>query len=387
VEIDWNTLCEAKLEQKVPVSLFVLCKTIVENEGGNLFLNATVIQRVQVKNVPKFERDPLPDSPPKEEKEVITTQMQLEALMFDIVLKGPFPGGEIKIRRETTLTGVGTTPQSTWLIAQTLDLASVPIDACSEWHRFPFRILRGTVELELKAKSGSFGEGKGVFLCPTLCVSDPEKFKSNVVKAKPMGYLNRCRTLAILHEKPTIEVCGPDARLKRGVQAVRSGKDVFITFPLMRLTFWLHEPTSKAVFKVLGPPLLVVILMWVNFHEFYGIFSWEKDRDSDYLANGIGITFTAVFMIPLIRAETRNSHHGSFTNDDYVAVVFLVGLGVSTLRNCIAAFVGCLISSIVVVGAIGNLIAHHFECKKTREKARKLLQVKLDPKEPKDKAK
>lgn len=172
-----------------------------------------------------------------------------------------------------------------------------------------------------------------------------------------------------------------DARLKRGVQEVRTADDLFITYPLMRLTFWLHEPTSKAVFKVLGPPLLVVTLMWVrkdisdvslrryrivvhafcgvhhdvlfqvviiglhfqlpqqpsastavtrceiphcshtsdqvNFHEFCGLFGsggfcQEKERDSDYLANGIGIAITAVFMIPLIRAETRNSRHGRY---------------------------------------------------------------------------
>lgn len=55
----------------------------------------------------------------------------------------------------------------------------------------------------------------------------------------------------------------------------------------------------------------------VNFHEFYGLFGsggfcQEKERDSDYLANGIGIAITAVFMIPLIRTETRNSRHGRY---------------------------------------------------------------------------
>ena len=67
-----------------------------------------------------------------------------------------------------------------------------------------------------------------------------------------------------------------DARWKKGAKEKRANDprlgndptpdpdDLFITFPLMRLTFWLHEPTSKAVFKVLGPLLLVVTLMWVR---------------------------------------------------------------------------------------------------------------------------
>lgn len=55
----------------------------------------------------------------------------------------------------------------------------------------------------------------------------------------------------------------------------------------------------------------------VNFHEFYGIFDiWdgcpERSRDSDYLVNGIGIATTAVFMLPLIRAKIRNSHHDRY---------------------------------------------------------------------------
>lgn len=61
-----------------------------------------------------------------------------------------------------------------------------------------------------------------------------------------------------------------DTRWKKGAkERHRDGDEIkkehlFITYPLMRLTFWLHEPTSKAVFKVLGPLLLVVTLMWVR---------------------------------------------------------------------------------------------------------------------------
>eukprot|EP00903_Cladosiphon_okamuranus_P009090 g8688.t2 len=215
--------------------------------------------------------------------------------------------------------------------------------------RFPFRILRGTVELELQSKTGSFGVGQEVFLCPTLCVSDPDehKYRNNVVKAKNKSYFDRCRTLAFLQEKPTIEIV-EDARLKRGVQQVRTADDLFITYPLMRLTFWLHEPASKAVFKVLGPPLLVVTLMWVNFHEFYGLFGdggfCQKERDSECLANGIGIVITAVFMIPLIRAETRKSRHGSFSHERdqviefYTPLTMIVGAngcGKTTIIECL----------------------------------------------------
>ncbi|CAN0285616.1 unnamed protein product, partial [Pylaiella littoralis] len=359
VQIDWGTLCGATREQKVPVSLFVLCKAIVEDEGGALFLNATVVQRVQVGNVPI----PNPPDPTSEE----STAEHLKALMFDIGLKGPFPGGEVKIRRDAALSGVGARPDSTQLCAQTFDLVCVPIDVRSIWHWFPFRILQGTVELELQAKSTSFGQREEVFLYPTLCVSDPEQYPKNVVKTKPMGQIDRSRKLALLQPKPTIEMCETSyvyARWKKGAKDRHQGNDptpdsddLFITFPLMRLTFWLHEPTSKAVFKVLGPLLLVVIVMWVNSNEFYGIFDiWdgcpEQDRDSEYLANGIGIAIAAFFMIPLIRAESRNSYHDSFTRNDYVALAFLVELGVSTLRNCFATFIGCLISSIVVIGAM-----------------------------------
>ena len=126
VQIDLNTLRGATHEQKVPVSLFVLCKAIVEDEGGALFLDATVVQRVQVGNVP------VPDTlDPTSEK---STAEHLKALMFDIGLKGPFPGGEVKIRRDATLTGVGAQPDSTKLCAQTSNLVSVPIDVRSIWH-------------------------------------------------------------------------------------------------------------------------------------------------------------------------------------------------------------------------------------------------------------
>ncbi|CAN0006474.1 unnamed protein product [Pylaiella littoralis] len=389
VEIDWNTLRKATCELKVPVSLFVLCKTISEGEAGAHFLNATVVQRVQVGNVPIL-RTPRGPTPTKSIAE------QLEGLMFDICLKGPFSGGEVKKRRGVALTRLAASPDSTWLFAQTSDLVSVPINLRSTWHWFPFRILQGAVDLELQAKSISFEQREKVFLCPTLYVSDPGKFEENVVKARPMDDFDRSRTFVFLRKKPKIEIV-EDTRWKKGAkERHRDGDEIkkehlFITYPLMRLTFWLHEPTSKAVFKVLGPLLLVVTLMWVNFHEFYGIFDiWdgcpEQDVYSDYLANGIGIAIAAVVMIPLIREETRNSYHGSFTTDDCVALAFLAGLGVSTLRNCFAAFTGCVISSTVVFGAMGSLLAHEFECNKIKSN-KALLEVLKDSREPKDKVK
>lgn len=120
VQVDWDTLRWATNELKVPVSLFVLCKTIVEDEVGSLFLNATVVQRVLVGNVPTSGE---------------STAEQLKAVMFGIDLKSPFPGGEVKRRRDAFLTEVGAPPSSTQLCAQTFDLVSVPIDVRSIWHR------------------------------------------------------------------------------------------------------------------------------------------------------------------------------------------------------------------------------------------------------------
>lgn len=51
----------------------------------------------------------------------------------------------------------------------------------------------------------------------------------------------------------------------------------------------------------------------MNFNEFYGLRDiWDDgcrgvERDSDYLANGIGIAITAVFVVPAIRADRMQS--------------------------------------------------------------------------------
>lgn len=44
VSIDWEELRNSEGEATVPVAPFVLCKTVVEDEQGGLFLNGTIIQ-------------------------------------------------------------------------------------------------------------------------------------------------------------------------------------------------------------------------------------------------------------------------------------------------------------------------------------------------------
>lgn len=54
-------------------------------------------------------------------------------------------------------------------------------------------------------------------------------------------------------------------RKKRGEGcADDSADDTFVTHPQMTLTFWLHEPVSKAAFKIFGPLFLVLVLMLVG---------------------------------------------------------------------------------------------------------------------------
>lgn len=58
-----------------------------------------------------------------------------------------------------------------------------------------------------------------------------------------------------------------DRRHKRHISRVSTqhgAGDPFVTHPQISLTFWLHEPVSKAVFKVFGPLFLVVTLMLVR---------------------------------------------------------------------------------------------------------------------------
>lgn len=107
--VDWDDLCNSQdVELKVPVSLFILCKTVVEDDQGALFLNGTLVQRILVDNVPVNGTSPrytmLPPSPtrtatpsvsgPTEARDNLSAedhQMRLEALLFPIKIKGPMP--------------------------------------------------------------------------------------------------------------------------------------------------------------------------------------------------------------------------------------------------------------------------------------------------------
>lgn len=44
VSVDWEKLRKAEGETKIPVVPFVLCKKLVEDDQGALFLNGTVMQ-------------------------------------------------------------------------------------------------------------------------------------------------------------------------------------------------------------------------------------------------------------------------------------------------------------------------------------------------------
>ena len=55
-----------------------------------------------------------------------------------------------------------------------------------------------------------------------------------------------------------------DIRLKKSVTQRESDDDLFIRHPQLRLTFWLYEPVSKAIFRIVGPLVLVVSLMLVR---------------------------------------------------------------------------------------------------------------------------
>lgn len=68
----------------------------------------------------------------------------------------------------------------------------------------------------------------------------------------------------ILNRFPNVFQMCLDSRLKSGVTHRESEDDMFTRRPQLRLTFWLYEPISKAIFKIVGPLLLVVSLMLVS---------------------------------------------------------------------------------------------------------------------------
>lgn len=78
---DWELLkTQEAAEAKVPTTLFVLCKAVTENDQGDLFLNGTLVQRFVWAGTP----------PPTAEG---------DKPYFQISLKGPLAGGELKERR------------------------------------------------------------------------------------------------------------------------------------------------------------------------------------------------------------------------------------------------------------------------------------------------
>ena len=90
-----------------------------------------------------------------------------------------------------------------------------PLFVCG---RFPFRILKGTIDLELQSKyrPSGFGEGK-VLLCPDLLCpkiddnaskKDQAEQLKNIVRVKQTGRLSRLRRLDFVRELPVIKVCG-----------------------------------------------------------------------------------------------------------------------------------------------------------------------------------
>lgn len=55
------------------------------------------------------------------------------------------------------------------------------------------------------------------------------------------------------------------------------------------------------------------------------------------------------------------------TVDDGIAIIFLVGLALSTVPICEVALTGCLLSSTVILGAMVGSGLYYRECTKIRE--------------------
>ncbi|CAM9771325.1 unnamed protein product [Ectocarpus sp. 4 AP-2014] len=380
-----------------------MCKTVVEDDGGGLFLNGTLVQRVLVKNVPTSPSGGTIDT---------ATQSKLESLLFPIHLKGPLPGGDIKHRTlyiddpRKPSDQEDEAPGTVQLCAQTLDLISAPLDVCQHWNGFPCRILEATIELELQSsfRHEDFGSKKILF-CPDLLRpvldglsgKDFQDRLEKIIRIKPSSGLSRLRRLAFLRERPVVELCY-EIRLKKGVRRVDDGagldNNLLIRYPQLTLRFWLYEPISKAVFKILGPLALVLALMLMNFQEFFGFSAAVQSNDCleqpasdtyrDYLANGIGIVLAAFFAIPSIREGNIKSPVISFKRDDFMAVAFLIGLALSNVRQCRVALVGILLSCGVVVWALISFVWFMLKLRGLRKRAeRNPLRVNKIPDEKK----
>lgn len=70
--------------------------------------------------------------------------------------------------------------------------------------RFPFRIFKGTVKLELQPKL--VGKHNKKMLCPDLCTLEKYSHAHVEKLVKVKGGMSRCRALAFVQDTPTIEV-------------------------------------------------------------------------------------------------------------------------------------------------------------------------------------
>lgn len=385
---DWNKLSESKSDTAVPVALFALCKAVVEDDQGALFLHATLVQRVVVDNVPAeatLVQRVLVDNVPAKN----TPRANLEKLLFTIKVKGPLSGGYVEDRRIEIAKYAGS--ETKLLCSKTLELISAPLDARQLPLRSSFGILEATVDLELQATKIDFGKGQGqVWFCPDLLhpslhasTTGTERERKGrqdrIVKVQePLATtrpsLSRMRRLNLLNEVPVVEMFGD----------IRTKGHSLVTYPQMRLKFWLDEPTTTTVYNVVGPLVLVVALMLMNYEEFFG-FSFafsvmrgneecvEADETSEtyrtFFTNGIGIALAAFFVIPAFSGEATSSPLIRFHVDHTIAMVFLLGLVLSNFPHCLVALAGCGLSCLVVLYGILLCVLHERECTKKKKEA------------------
>lgn len=108
ITTDWTNLQRDRvIEAKVPAILFILCKTVTEDQNGTLFLNGTLVQRILWEG-----------APPANFK------------YFPVRLKGPLADGDINERRcETKLMS-----REIHMCYTTLNLVNAPLDIRPYWH-------------------------------------------------------------------------------------------------------------------------------------------------------------------------------------------------------------------------------------------------------------
>ncbi|CAN0298539.1 unnamed protein product [Scytosiphon promiscuus] len=110
---DWNELRASQVAQKVSVALFVLCKSVVEDDEGALFFNGTAVQRVLLR------ADQL--RPPDElERE----------LMFDIQIRSPVATTHVFPRRHSVVE----LDRNVFMGSEVFDIKAAPLDVQEHWH-------------------------------------------------------------------------------------------------------------------------------------------------------------------------------------------------------------------------------------------------------------